>query len=71
MEKIGEKTALFVVGFCIMLFAYFGYCGFKGEIPFNKDFKEEATNKSCGEQLQIKGYCCRSIEQFNSNDCTK
>jgi hypothetical protein len=66
-----EKVTLLVVGICTGFLIYFGVCGFYGEIPFNKGFEIEAVNSSCGDSLQVKGYCCKSVEQFNTGDCTK
>ncbi len=59
------------MGFTIGLFFYLGGCGVMNIQPFTHKPNKPQFNSSCGDNLQIMGYCCNSQEQYNTGDCTK
>lgn len=59
------------MGFTIGLFFYFGWCGFMGYQPFTHEKAVIQPNISCLNELQRHGYCCKSLEQYNSGNCTQ
>ena len=68
-DKKGEKIIIIVLTFCIGLFFYLGWCGFKNIQPFTHEKTKTQLNQNC-EWLQIAGYCCNSQEQYNTGNCT-
>jgi hypothetical protein len=70
-ETIKMHCGLSVIWFAIGLFFYLGWCGFMNLQPFTHKQTKDQLNSNCINQLQIAGYCCKSIEQFETGDCIK
>ena len=65
-DKIGMwLTALLLIG-CVALWCYFAYLAQDQEF-----INAHPAKKNCDtSELQISGYCCKNVEQFNSGNCT-
>lgn len=65
-EKVGPVIAVSTVMFCTILLGYFLWIDWRDATSG----KYKNYNSNCIGQLQIAGYCCKSIEQYNTGSCT-
>jgi hypothetical protein len=57
--------SVFIV-FCIAFWLFLGYLEIKAETSGRQSY-----NNLCNNSLQVGGYCCDSIEQFQTGNCTQ